>query len=300
MRKLLSTDFDGTLVFNKQISAADQEALATWREAGNLVVPNTGRSITALGSALAGFDVPFDAAVLYTGAVITDSERRPVHVVPMPEGVPLWALDLFGDEPGVSTFVTTLDEDFHIHDTLGLGTELLTLFHRGSLADVEGRTVIGVPFHLGSEALIERVLDEVPRQWGDTVLAYRNQDFVDLVPGGSSKGSGMVELVRELTAEGGAFAGERISTWSIGDSWNDLSMHAAADHAFALPWSPEDVKEACDMVIGSVAELVELALGWDEDDGAAASRGRAAAGGPEDSAAGGSGTGRDAEPGAGA
>ena len=47
MRKLLSTDIDGTLLFNATISPTDLAAVTRWRDAGNLLVPNTGRPCAA-------------------------------------------------------------------------------------------------------------------------------------------------------------------------------------------------------------------------------------------------------------
>ena len=70
MRKLLSTDIDGTLLFNATISPTDLAAVTRWRDAGNLLVPNTGRSVAALRSALRGYDLAFDYSVLYTGAAL--------------------------------------------------------------------------------------------------------------------------------------------------------------------------------------------------------------------------------------
>ncbi len=72
MRKLLSTDIDGTLLFNAAISQDDLDAMTRWRDAGNLLVPNTGRSVAALHSALSGSDLAFDYSVLYTGAALAD------------------------------------------------------------------------------------------------------------------------------------------------------------------------------------------------------------------------------------
>ena len=69
MRKLLSTDIDGTLLFNATISPTDLAAVTRWRDAGNLLVPNTGRSVAALAlGPCAANDLAFDYSVLYTGA----------------------------------------------------------------------------------------------------------------------------------------------------------------------------------------------------------------------------------------
>ncbi len=54
---------------------------------------------------------------------------------------------------------------------------------------------------------------------------------------------------------------EPIETWSIGDSWNDISMHQAADHAYALPWSPPEVVAQCDGTVSSLADLIDSLMG---------------------------------------
>lgn len=261
VRRLLSTDLDGTLVFQSRVSPADREALRRWRQAGNLLVVNTGRSVAALGSALAGSGVELDFAVLYTGAVTTDASARPLEVHAMAEGVVTGVMAELGGEPGLRVFVTTLEHDYILHDGMPGATSLLTLFSPGTLADLAGRTVIGVPFQARSEVLLERVQRLAQERWGQEVCAVRNQDFVDYVPAGHSKGSGLKGLVARLTAPGGPCAGQHLETWSIGDSWNDIPMHRAADHSACLPWSPPEVKAVCETEVPSVAALVDRVLG---------------------------------------
>ena len=234
--RMLSVDIDGTILFDRAISPADAAAMRRWREAGNLLVMNTGRSISALRSALDGFDVDYDYAVLYTGAVLPDG---------------------LGREERITIFATTLDGDLQLHDTLGSGTDLLTLFRRGTTADLAGRAVVGIPLHLGDAAATDRIEAEVARRWGGVVEGARNQDFLDLIPAGASKGAGLRRLVDLLTGPGGAREGETIETWTVGDSWNDIPMHVAADHGVAMEGSPAEVLAVCERRTPSVASLVE-------------------------------------------
>ena len=59
----------------------------------------------------------------------------------------------------------------------------------------------------------------------------------------------------------GPWTAEPVETWSIGDSWNDISMHAAADHSYALPWSPPEVVAQCDGTVSSLADLIDSLMG---------------------------------------
>ena len=260
MRKLLSTDMDGTLVFNRTISPRDIAALRRWRRAGNLLVMNTGRSNTAIASALADLEVAYDYAVLNTGGVLTDGTGMVLRARTLPHDVVGEVLARLRQEDQITVFATTLSGDLELYDSIGSGTELLTLFSRGGVEDLAGRDVVGIPLRLGDPQTAGRIVEEVRRRWGAVLEGVRNQDFVDLIPAGASKGAGLIELVDMLTAPGGAQEGEPISIYTVGDSWNDIPMHEVADVAIAMDGSPVEVVESCTRTTTSVAELIDWAL----------------------------------------
>ena len=260
MRKLLSTDIDGTLLFNAAISQDDLAAMTRWRDAGNLLVPNTGRSVAALHSALSGSDLAFDYSVLYTGAALADGGYDVLEARTLPDGLAEEVLDLLEGETGVTVFATTLEGDLQLYDSIGSDTALLTLFSRASRADLAGRTVVGVPLRIADPALMAHMQAEVARRWGDVAVGFHNQNFLDIVPAGSSKGAGLTVLVERLAADDGPRRGERIETWSVGDSWNDISMHETADHAVAMNGSPPEVLAVCERTTTSVASLIDSIL----------------------------------------
>ena len=86
---------------------------------------------------------------------------------------------------------------------------------------------------------------------------------------GSASGAGAAptDEASEMPVGGSAGLGveslppEPVETWSIGDSWNDISMHAAADHSYALPWSPPEVVAQCDGTVSSLADLIDSLMG---------------------------------------
>ena len=85
-RRLISTDLDGTIVFNGTIPLRDREAMARWRAAGNFLVINTGRSVSALEHVVVPMGLEFDNAILYTGAVIVDEDIRVRRSTALPPG----------------------------------------------------------------------------------------------------------------------------------------------------------------------------------------------------------------------
>ena len=302
-RRLISTDLDGTIVFNGSIPLRDREAMARWRADGNLLVINTGRSVSALEHVVVPMGLEFDNAILYTGAAIVDEDIRVRYSTALPAGVVEDILDFVEGAPGVTVFTTGLDEDLLIYDTIGSGSELLTLFRPATRRDLDGREVIGVPMRFTDSEMASRTETYLRRRWEGQAVGFRNQDFIDVVPASASKGEGLRQLVASLaepsvgeaigvsgegafgtgvaggageaatgvageaTAGGSAGLGvgsgplEPVETWSIGDSWNDISMHAAADHSYALPWSPPEVVAQCDGTVSSLADLIDSLMG---------------------------------------
>ena len=277
-RRLISTDLDGTIVFNGTISLRDREAMARWRAAGNLLVINTGRSVSALEHVVVPMGLEFDNAILYTGAAIVDEDIRVRDSTALPAGVVEDILDFVEGAPGVTVFTTGLDEDLLIYDTIGSGSELLTLFRPATRRELDGREVIGVPMRFTDSEMASRTETYLRRRWEGQAVGFRNQDFIDVVPASASKGEGLRQLVASLSespaqapasdlADDSSASGEAeppvepIETWSIGDSWNDISMHQAADHSYALPWSPPEVVEQCDGTVSSLADLIDSLMG---------------------------------------
>ena len=277
-RRLISTDLDGTIVFNGTISLRDREAMARWRAAGNLLVINTGRSVSALEHVVVPMGLEFDNAILYTGAAIVDEDIRVQCSTALPAGVVEDILDFVEGAPGVTVFTTGLDEDLLIYDTIGSGSELLTLFRPATRRELDGREVIGVPMRFTDPEMAARTETYLHRRWEGQAVGFRNQDFIDVVPASASKGAGLRQLVASLSespaqapasdlADDSSASGEAeppvepIETWSIGDSWNDISMHQAADHSYALPWSPPEVVEQCDGTVSSLADLIDSLMG---------------------------------------
>ena len=277
-RRLISTDLDGTIVFNGSIPLRDREAMARWRADGNLLVINTGRSVSALEHVVVPMGLEFDNAILYTGAAVVDENIRVRRSTALPPGVVEDILDFVEGAPGVTVFTTGLDEDLLVYDTIGSGSELLTLFRPATRRELDGREVIGVPMRFTDSEMASRTETYLRRRWEGQAVGFRNQDFIDVVPASASKGEGLRQLVASLSespaqapasdlADDSSASGEAeppvepIETWSIGDSWNDISMHQAADHSYALPWSPPEVVEQCDGTVSSLADLIDSLMG---------------------------------------
>ena len=263
--QLIATDLDGTILFDRKVSSADREAMRRWRAAGNLLVVDTGKSVFATRDTLEPLGVVFDYAIAFTGAVLADGDYRVLTSRFLPDGLAHEIVMSLQGIDGLTVFATTLETDYIVSDTYHEVSPILQVFVPMSPEEMTGHRFIGVPMRVRDDAARERIVDDLTERWGGQIEVVRNQEFLDVIPAGATKGSGLKDLIAWLTGPDGPHPGARIETWSLGDSWNDIPMHEAADYAVALPWSPPDVTAACECTMGSMTELVDRALAGSAD-----------------------------------
>jgi HAD hydrolase, family IIB len=261
MPQLIATDLDGTILFDRKVPPADLDAMRRWRAAGNLLVVDTGKSVFATRDTLEPEGVAFDYAVAFTGAVLADGDYRVLTSRFLPDGLAHEIVMSLQGIDGLTVFATTLETDYIISDTYHEVSPILQVFVPMTPGEMSGHRFIGVPMRVRDDDVRERIVADLAGRWGEQLEVVRNQEFLDVIPAGATKGTGLNDLIAWLTRPDGPHPGESVETWTIGDSWNDIPMHAVADHAVALPWSPAEVTAACERTAGSLAELVDSILG---------------------------------------
>lgn len=258
--KLAAFDLDGTILFPDGVAEDTVAAIRAWRDAGHLAVAATGKSIWAMRYALDDTDLNFDYSVVFTGAVVADRDRRVLHSSTLETGTVRRIVESLTDVEGVAVYGTALDERdvrFSSRVPLSAKNTVLQDFREMTLDEIDGCEFVGVPVWVPGNPELKKQL----QSWlADTfnVGCVINQNFLDVVPVGTTKAAGLSWLAGHLGVER-----SEVNLYTFGDSWNDLPMHAIADRSFSFPWSPEEVHSATDEVIGSVAEALPGLLGQD-------------------------------------
>ncbi|WP_129660464.1 HAD-IIB family hydrolase [Rothia uropygialis] len=256
--KLMAFDLDGTLVFDGKIAQSSIDAIHDWQEAGNLAVCATGKSIAATRHALNGTGLRFDYYVLYTGGAVTDADFAVLMSHTLPNETVQRIVETMTTEEGVAVYGTTLDspDDVQFPSTTGeKSSSILSYFQPMKLSDIPDHEFVGIPLWIeNDDAAIERIRTWILNDFSGQVDCHRNQDFLDIVPPDCTKGTGLKWL-------DDAHLGDRYETFSIGDSWNDLAMHEWARHSASFGYSPQEVKDATDVIVDTTAEYIRTVLG---------------------------------------
>lgn len=257
--KVAALDFDGTLYHRRadgshSFNPADLEAIRAWREAGHLAVAATGRSRSALSFALAP-ELEFDYRVLSNGASATTGDGAELlFSYPIDLAILTAAVEEFAAVPGLAVFGTTVGpvDGMFVNNT-GAADEFTAHFTPMTLDDAVDHTFAVVPIWVPDSALRPSVVAWA-RQFPQVTVA-QNQDYVDIMAAGRSKGAGLMELFSTIGLDR-----SDVELFTFGDSWNDLDMHSLADASFSFPHSPSEVRAATDHVIDAVADVLAAHL----------------------------------------
>ena len=257
--KILFSDFDGTLTNQyKIISQRDIDMMKKLQEEGHCIVICTGRNIREFQSDKNSSQFPFDYVVLNNGGHIIDKNYHTLYekVIDYDVGVDIlnkstqcqgmWSnycdgkvtySYLDGKTYDHSKFDLEVDEDFFQLYKSAKHFQILCI----NQAD-EGI----------EESL--KCCEYIKEHYSDQVEYYFNNHYVDIVPKGCSKGTGirtMLSLIKEPID----------AVYAIGDSFNDLPMIQEADYGYTFHHAHDDMKQATKYHVHYVYEMIEDMLG---------------------------------------
>ena len=257
---ILLSDMDGTLLNSeKQITAADREAIGRFMSLGGEFTVATGRTIQSFRQYLDMIELKMPV-IMYNGAAIHDFvSEKTLYTHPLPTEAKSLAIKLFEAMPETGGEVLKTDGTYVFSNTdyQQLHTRICNIEpYYEELSEIRDGGWLKVLFSLAPEDV--SYMEVLVRQMGldRTVDFVRSSDiFLEMLPKGVSKGSALNEYRRLAGMEGYTFV-------SIGDFDNDIEMIREADLG-ACPSNAEDsVKNVADLVLtkscdeGAVAELI--------------------------------------------
>lgn len=233
MRKLLATDLDGTLLKDNKVTEENSKSVYKFEKEENLLVISTGRPYNGIGMLKEENNIIADYYILLNGALIVDSlgnviEQKFIEK----DNIEKILKDVFED----NTFISL--ESGYMTYILTEGDDLPYPVKRrvNSLGEIDDKiSLITVYSPIKEICEIETLKNNINKKYGDNIIAYRNDKYIDIVPVGCSKGSALKALVeKEEIIEDNVYA--------IGDSWNDVSMFEAVKNSFTFYYAEAELK----------------------------------------------------------
>lgn len=247
---IFASDFDSTLHFtdeegNGYFKEEDIAAINAFRKEGNVFGLCTGRPLYGLQDDMKGAP-EMDFIIASTGGVIAGIESDGYNV--------LWDKRISCDD--VKTIYAQCEEkgyQVYVHADGNVfvfdhqrphypGQKVLR-----EVDDLKDAHITGISIWTPDEENASGYTAYL-NETMNTIQAYQNRNWMDIVAPGVSKGNGAFRA-RDI------FKADTVAT--IGDSYNDIPMLVDGDISFTFHSSPDVVKEAADYCVDSVAEAIE-------------------------------------------
>lgn len=212
MKKLLASDYDGTLSRNRQILPQDKAAIEEWQRAGNLFCLCSGRAPLSAIAEMERCELHPDLLICSNGASAIDMDGNFLFRHKLPSQMPRKIFAL-AHEYAVTAFNgQTYNGELHQHSYIDptrvtIGME--------DLLKIEDFLQFNAVF-TGSQADADAFSDRVDQELKE-ITAHRNGVYIDCSVAGVDKGTGVAEIAAH-------FGIALENCYTIGDNNNDLAM----------------------------------------------------------------------------
>lgn len=249
MTKLLATDLDGTLLKNNIMSLENKNSLHNLKTSKNLLVISTGRPYNGVKDLIQKNNIDVDYNILLNGALIIDSKGCILLNKTIPYFIAKEIVELLEKEKvdisietGFTTYtLNNTSDDLPYEDKVQISSL--------SQIETEELSLISLYFKDNNEERIESICSYINNTYYDICTAFRNVNYIDIVPTGCSKGNAVKFVCSH----------ENLSVdniYTIGDSFNDLSMFEITKNSFTFYHCNEILKKNTNYLVNSVAECV--------------------------------------------
>jgi len=249
--KLLASDFDKTLLRNREVTQEDLEAIHNFRQKGHLFGIITGRSISMITTDLEVLKVPYDFLVCNNGGILCDGDLNIINRHDIPFEFVEEILQRFTGKPvllGASdgdAFCSLQSQQ--VEKAADFASPMKT--KRISREEILGaRKINSMLIREVKETQTMELKEWLEVKYKDIVSFHYNNGTLDINEKSVSKKQAIYEL------------GEYYNTdelYVIGDGYNDLEM-IQEFHGFAVDNAVEVVKEEARAVVASVAACIEI------------------------------------------
>lgn len=258
--KYLASDLDGTLIHNGAISKEDIDAILRLKAKGYKFIISTGRSIRGIDETFNKYpEVKYDYIIGCNGAIILDKDRKVIYENYISNEIGQSLLKNFMNEENCCAHFESKSKNYlidpittdDIEEHMPYFQEIVS--KESILSESREYTTISL---FARDKSIERaqvVRDKIANMYEDKLEVFRNQYFIDIAPKECSKGNG-IKKVLELDG------GHVDKLYTIGDSFNDISMFKITKNSFTFNNAEELVKMEANNYVDTVKECIDRIL----------------------------------------
>lgn len=228
--KVIGSDFDGTITTGKTILDSTRKEIRKFRDAGNIFVIVTGRSVSKFKEGIKKYNIDFfDYVICADGSIVLDKNLNCIEKNTMNRNSVENVLNILLDEKNKQIILNTEENSYHIYDK------------RDFFNISESILSISLVF----DSIKDRnsySLDKI-----DGLSVYSNNIFTDILANGISKATSILKLYSNINGD---------ELYIIGDGENDICMLEIAENSYTFASSVEIVKKSAKYAYHSIDEIL--------------------------------------------
>ncbi|MGL4876281.1 MAG: Cof-type HAD-IIB family hydrolase [Clostridium sp.] len=258
--KILASDMDGTLVIEDKINEKDVQAIKELKNKGHKFIVSTGRTLKGMSNIFDRHKLPYDYMVLCNGALILDKDNKVIYKNVIENRKIKDIIKAFQDKENVMMYMDD-GENFYIVQTKNIIKNEIYFFEGVDYIEVTPEEALNLEqdFIMGSVFACDKDVEKAiqAKSTLNEILheeeSFRNEYFVDIVPYGCSKGTGLKKLL-EIENK------EIESLYTIGDSYNDISMFEITENSYTFNRVEDEIKKHAKNNVDYIYEVIEKML----------------------------------------
>lgn len=249
---ILSSDFDGTLFINGEISQKDRDAIKKFREEGNLFIINTGRSLPDVFHQFDLQNLESDYYIGSNGSIVADKNRKTIYKSEFSKELSKEIYGFFNDKLSEEVFFIAIDNEYIT------GVEFFDkdfVFFKDRYTKIEEAftdNIITMFSQARDKENTSKIIEKLNTQFGDRAIFNNTAPYIDITQSLNNKATGL-NVVKQIESE------NLIDVYTIGDELNDISM-LTEFNGFTMDHANDYMKAQINQSIESVGELIHTIL----------------------------------------
>jgi len=251
VKKILASDYDGTLRRNGLVDPLDLQAIATFRAQGNLFGIVTGRAYDMIAMELEHYGVKTDFLICNNGSVVFDSQGNPIFQVNMDFQLALDLISWLEKEPDV--LFGACDGKHYYSQMNGsyfakMKNELIGATVSTKDDIIKTGTITAFFTRKFTDELTDHMVKRLEIDFDHRLGLHPNGGTIDIGPQGVTKSSAIQALQKRYP---------QALIITVGDHLNDIDM-VRDFQGYAMEDGHEALKKVASRTVRNLAEAISL------------------------------------------
>lgn len=252
MKRILISDLDGTLLNSwNNIHEITLEHINVLRKKNHGFAIATGRNIQETNFLKEKYNLNCDFKILLNGALILDKDSKIIRKKTINKNGLVDLIDI-AKKRNLKLFFSNGDIYMTLKEFGNISVEDIKFKEYNCLAEMLTfeDEIVSASF-IGDEDDIKKLDDAVSVvNKSQEIEAFRNVNFVDIVPKGISKGEAVKYIEKHMDLNDD-------NIYVIGDSWNDVSMLSKYKNSYTFTSSEEKIKTYAGNLVNNINECIQ-------------------------------------------